>query len=505
MSNLKGRYLASFTHNVIRGILALLTSSFLARSLGPGNYGTISFLLVTFTSLRSLLDLGTSPVFFTLISQRKRTKRFIFYYWGFIILQFALSTLILFVFLPKSYLYFIWGLKDSEWLFMAFIATFIQGTVWNLASYMAEANKQSLKLQRINTVLLLFYLLVLILLWKFSLLTISNIFGIIIIGWLIASILAFKLYNPRIGTLSSDIKEENIYSVLKEFRIIGWPLLILSFLTFVHDFTDRSLLQRWGGSIQQGYFSIAQQFSVVSLLATTSILRIFWKEVAESFQKSDFISMNLIFNKTARYIFLFSCLITGFLLQVIPEVIQLTLGNNYSSAYPIFFIMFLYPIYQSMGQLAASFLMATSDNKFYGKVLSLSLVMSLIVVYFILAPRNNFIPGYQLGAVGLSVKFFIMQFLTVNILLFYIARKYRWSFGLFFDIMLICIFIVLGFFVTFIYSNFLDDSNLNIYYQIVVKGILYILFVVLLFYSWPQLLFLSKTELKRKFLGLFNK
>jgi hypothetical protein len=55
---------------------------------------------------------------------------------------------------------------------------------------------------------------------------------------------------------------------------------VYALCSFAFIFAGRWLSQRFGGARQQGVFSIGQQFSTISLLATTSMTQVFRKEIA---------------------------------------------------------------------------------------------------------------------------------------------------------------------------------------------------------------------------------
>ena len=58
-------------------------------------------------------------------------------------------------------------------------------------------------------------------------------------------------------------------------------------MAFIYIFTDRWLLQYYSGSVEQAYYSVAAQFAAIALIFTTSILRIFWKEISEAQEKGN--------------------------------------------------------------------------------------------------------------------------------------------------------------------------------------------------------------------------
>lgn len=469
----------------------------IARGLGPGEYGRFSFLLVTFTALKSLIDLGTSSVFFTLISQKPRSKIFILYYWGFILVQFIISLFVLFVILPKSFLTYIWGVEEKKMLLIAFFASFVQGLVWNVSSQMAEASKKSLDLQKINTFLLTFYLLGILICMQLKILTISFIFISIIVEWSVASFLAFKLYNFAESFSENANSTDTLGSVFSEFMKFGVPLGIVSLLTFLHETVDRSLLQKWGGSINQGFFSIAQQFSVVSLLATTSILRIFWKEIAEAYHNEKGGYVQILYLKTSRYLFVFSCVISGILIQFIPEIIKLTIGTEYKDAEPVFIIMFLYPIHQSLGQLTTTLLLSTGKTKTYSVVTSVSMCFSIMSIPFLLSPNTEFIYGLGLGAFGLALKYFVIQFFTVNILLYIISREFNWKYDWAYQFYTMGGFILLGYIIKrayFLVNNLIFPDIVNM----AIISLFYFLACVIFILMFPHLIIMTRDEIIAK-------
>ncbi|MBK9521661.1 MAG: hypothetical protein IPO13_08645 [Rhodocyclaceae bacterium] len=79
--SLRQRFAASFTANVVRSGISFATGLLLARWLGPADYGRMAFLLASFFAFRGLSDMASSSAFFTFLSQRQRSRRFISYYW----------------------------------------------------------------------------------------------------------------------------------------------------------------------------------------------------------------------------------------------------------------------------------------------------------------------------------------------------------------------------------------------------------------------------------------
>ena len=106
--SVKTRFAISVLVNLIRGGITFFTTLFIARILGPENYGGYAFLLGTFTALRSLLDMGTASAFYTFISKKPRPLAFYISYAIWQLIQFFLPFLIIAFVLPQPWLEAIW-------------------------------------------------------------------------------------------------------------------------------------------------------------------------------------------------------------------------------------------------------------------------------------------------------------------------------------------------------------------------------------------------------------
>jgi O-antigen/teichoic acid export membrane protein len=77
-------------------------------------------------------------------------------------------------------------------------------------------------------------------------------------------------------------------------------MITLALVSFSYDFTNKWILQKFGGANQQGYFQVANQFAAVSLFATTSILDFFWKEIAHAWGAQDLARVVMLYRKVSR-------------------------------------------------------------------------------------------------------------------------------------------------------------------------------------------------------------
>ena len=142
--SIKNRFFASVLGNISKSGISFLTAILLAKWLGPEDYGRMVFLLGSFTAFIQLLNMSSSDAFFTFISKRQRSLKFIQYFWAWILIQFLFSLFLFINFLPESIIKTVWVGEKRELVVLAMIAAFMQQQVWNIASRMAEAQEKLL-------------------------------------------------------------------------------------------------------------------------------------------------------------------------------------------------------------------------------------------------------------------------------------------------------------------------------------------------------------------------
>lgn len=476
----------SIFFNIIRGLLTLLTGIFLARFLGPEEFGRMAFLLASFLAFKALLDMYSSHAFFTFLSKETRSKDFIKIYWYWMAFQLVFSLILVGLLLPNTLVASIWQNEDRILVLLALIATFMQQSAWQVASYMAEANRATVAMQKVATSVVFFHLSLIIFLFLINHLTLPIIFISISIEWAIGTFYAVKMYS------GNNEKSDNIGSVFNEFWIYCKPLIPLVIFSFLYEFLDRWMLQLWGGSKEQAYYALALSFSTIILLATTSIIKIFWKEIAESYHNGDLIKMQDFYKKTSRILYFIGAFIAGFCIPWSEEILQISAGGEYIDGKTTFILMLIYPVHQCLGQINGAVLLATEKVKLQNLTGVIFIIISLLVAYYALAPKGLFIPGLNLGSQGLAWKMIIMQFLQVNIISYIIARIFKWKYDWLFQFYVLGAVLIIGFLTKFLVVNFLS----SLFFSIILSFTLYIIISTICLYMFSyQILSIKNQEI----------
>jgi O-antigen/teichoic acid export membrane protein len=273
-------------------------------------------------------------------------------------------------------------------------------------------------------------------------------------------------------------------------------------LIFVLEFCDKWMLQRFGGAGQQGYFQVANQFAALSLLATSSILNIFWKEIAEAHGQGNMQRVADIYKKVNRGLVMFAAITSGFLIPWSREIVVIILGPTYLNAVPVLMIMFLYPIHQTMGQIGSVMLLATENTRAYMKIGIFISLCFFPVSYFMQAPTDFLpFPGLGLGAVGMAYKTVAINIVSVNVLAWFIARICRWRYDWMFQVIGITSVLCIGYLVKLPMKYFFEldkiSNNSGFIAPILLAFLLYAGLTILFIWKMPWLIGVEKSDLMK--------
>jgi O-antigen/teichoic acid export membrane protein len=415
-----------------------------ARALSPSAYGDLTFLLGSFVALQLLLDMGTSSAFYTLISQQARAFQFYVIYFAWQGLQFLAAATFVGLLCPPALLNAIWLGHSRGLVILAFIAVFAQQQLWQAISQIGEGSRQSVRVQAMNLSIALVHLILVGLCTWLRIISVSLVFCLITMEYTAAIISSY--WFLRHGVETEAIPALSFSATLRAYWIYCKPLTLLAVVTFVYFFADRWLLQRFGGGAQQGFYQISAQFAGVALLATTSILKIFWKEIAEAQARQDRERVQRLHRKVFRGLIMVSAAVAGLFMPWSGNIVVLLLGKSYTLAGPVLTIMFLYPILQAMGQINGTALLASGETRAYTTVSSVFMLLSVPITYFVEAPASaQPVRGLGAGAIGMAIKMVGLALFSINVQAWVLARRNRWKFDWSFQFVAIGAVLLLGY------------------------------------------------------------
>jgi len=287
---------------------------------------------------------------------------------------------------------------------------------------------------------------------------------------------------------------KKVKTYIEEFFNYCHPLFIFSLVMLICGVLDRWLLQKFGGSVEQGYFGLSFQIGLVCFIFTGAMTPLIMREFAIAYGKNDLIEMARLFRQYIPMLYAIAAYFGCFIAVEAEKATYIIGGEKFYAATPTVMIMSFYPIHQTYGQLSSSVLIATGQTKLIRNISIFIASIGLPLVYFLLAPPDLF--GLATGSVGLALKMVLIQFIGVNIQLFFNAQMLGLRFWKYFVHQLFCIFVFLSVAIT---SESLVDIFFNFSNTIIsffFSGLLYTIFVGTIALLFPILFGLHKGDIK---------
>lgn len=490
--SIRVRFFTTLVVNILAVGLSFASGLIIARGLGPAGYGNFNFLLISFVSITALLDMGTSSAFYTFLSQRKRSLEFYLYYFLWLTIQFILILAFIALIFPESWRHKIWLGNTKGVIVLAFLASFMTTKVWQTITQAGESIRATVIVQLHNIILSGLYLCVVLTMVFLHSMTMHNLFIVIAFTYLLLAFLLGKRLKDNL-IISEEAQLPNIFN---EFKNYCTPLIIYSIVSFAYSFADVWLLQRFSGAVQQGFYSVGLRFSALCLIATTSMLKVFWKEITEAKELGNKERLYYLYTKVSRGLCFVGAIGACFLIPFSKEILLFLLGPKYEMAWLCLAVMFLYPIHQALGQINGTYFYATAQTKLYSKLGIIMMMASIPITYFVLSAPSSIIPGLGLGSVGLALKMVILQIIGVNICTYFICRLSEWKFNFLYQFESIGLLLIISFAIKGFLSWFSHISDIS-FHPLFLMGLsmpIYILGVGLIIYLFPGLSGLERKQ-----------
>jgi O-antigen/teichoic acid export membrane protein len=370
-------------------------------------------------------------VFFSKLSQRPKEKGLVRFYMHFL----ALIGFVIGLFVAVC---FSLNLKSVFWpgqqtIFIVLAAVWAVLTFYDMVfkdmcdayalTISAELIKMALKIIGLAIILFLF--------WKGQL-NLSSYFGYhFFILFATCALLIFLMQGNGYSLFNGLIREKDQFeSYYKEFSKVCLPLFFFLTLALVGQIFDRWFLQKFSGSVNQGYYSFAFQVGNLCLLFTSAFMPLVLREQSIHFGNMDFEKLRNIFSRSLGVLAALTAFICCFLAVESQTIIKIFAGDAYSAAFVPMVLMCLFPIHQTYGQLNGNFFFATDRVYLYRNIGIIFTILGVIFTFFLLGPHKY--GGLNLGANGLSLKMMLLQMISVNVQLWFNAKYLKYSFKAFY-------------------------------------------------------------------------
>lgn len=484
--NLKKRYLFKVTRSVIVAGLSMVSLPVVTRSLGAEHYGIFNYLKTIFQSIIGFFDVFTSA-FYPKISKRPGDGGII----KFVALYDSVLFLLTFIML---FLLFISGKVESVLTIQSVTITYsVLLFVWlmlisdKISKYLDALGETIVNeiILLIRRLILTFGLVLLFYTHKLNLMTYLHIQNITLIVFLVVFLgFAAKYYNK-------DEKISSVKEIAKEFKSFSMPLFWAGVVGIFINLADRWLLQIFGGSTAQGYYSFGINLSVIAFLLTSSATPLLYREYSIAHENNDKDRLKYLFSKFPPFFYVITATIACYLVMHGDWLAPIIGGGDFKdSALPVM-LLGLAPLHQTYGQMSGSLMTATDRTREYGGISMFIDIVGLPVTYLLLAPEQY--GGLNLGATGLAIKLVTLQILAVNIQIWYSTRYLGIGMSKFIthQVLVALLFLFFAYIGKSIVGLFLGFGIV----ALLSSGVLYLSLVFTIIFIFPSLVIMTRSEL----------
>ncbi len=504
--SLKIRYIVKLLANLIGLAINIVTQAVIPRGLGPKSYGDFNFISNFFTQIVSFIDMGTSTCFYTKLSQRPKESPlisfYLFYFTGLIsILPITFVAIASFLSFKAN----LWPDQEATYIYM--------GAVFGIFTWIpmvlgkiADAHGITVSAEIARIVQKVTGLLVILSLYFFYQLNLKNFFYYNYLVLLILCTALIWVISHKGYSLIQNWKlsTEHIKKYIKEFYHYSHPLFVYALVGLIVGIMDRWLLQKFAGSVQQGFFGLSYQIGAICFLFTSAMTPLLLREFSIAYSNKDFKQMADHFQRYIPMLYSIAAYFACFIAVQSDNVIYIFGGNKYQEAGVAVTVMAFYPIHQTYGQLSGSVFYATGQTALYRNIGIVFMLIGLPVTYFLIAPSTKM--GLNYGASGLAIKMVILQILAVNVQLFFNAKLLKLSFWRYLGhqvISVVCLLMMAG--LASLVVSKLPVLFDKIIARFIAAGVVYTILGVGLVYCLPMVFGLRRNDIQFVMKYMHNK
>ena len=497
---LKKRYFYKVSGNLLSIPISILCQGIIPRGLGPKSYGDFTFLFNFFNQIINFFDMGTSAAFYTKLSQRPERNRLVVFYSYFI----ATVGLLIAIFIAISQFsgacFKIWPNQAILFIYLAFVLSML---TWinQIVNQMIDAYGLTVKAEIGRFFQKLFGLCIIWALFIFQKINIFNyfIYNYFLIVMLMTVFFVIMRKNGLLSGINWKIGSVRARKFIIEFYEYSHPLFFYGVLSLIVNIFDRWILQLFGGSVKQGFFSFSYQVGAICFLAAAAMTSLITREFSIAHSKKNIKEMAELFRKYVPLLAAVTAFIACFTAVNADSVTLILGGGKFKDATAAVCIMSIYPVYQSYGQLTSSVFYSTGQTKLYRNIASVFLLAGIPLTYFMIAPKN--LLGLDAGAFGLAIKMIILDMMSVNVLLYFSVKFLRLNFLKFFGHQLG---IIAFFTICAVLIKFTIIKIINIPFSVVggflFSGVLYCMLAGLIVWKNPIIFGLRQHDFNRIFI-----
>lgn len=424
-NSLSQRYFKKLTSNAISLVSGFVITSIVPKALGPLAYGQYSYIVDLFNQFFVFLESGSSNALYNKVSQKTENIKLIKKYLLFILL---INLIILGSYLIAS----ISGLSHyifSDLTFNLIFLGFLMGSFSWLQTILVkilDGLGLTTEMEQLRIFTAFIKVVAIIGLFTLSLLDIYSFFVFQILSTLILNILfIYIIYKVYKNITNKEFTEEETKENFKYFWSYSHPLFLYTLIATLSLVADRWLIKTYSGLTEQGYFALASQIATVCFIFSSSMTPLFHREIAINWSEKNKERSILIIETAFSILYLIASYLGVFCAVNADSIVHLLAGPQFQGQTLAYALMFLFPIHQTYGQLVGGIYYATDNTKSYRNLGSIVIIIGIILSFIVLNPNIGPSLGFNGGFESLAIKTVFIQFLSVNLMLFYALKSFE--------------------------------------------------------------------------------
>jgi len=285
--------------------------------------------------------------------------------------------------------------------------------------------------------------------------------------------------------IKEEIKAKSIY-----FWNYSSPLLFYSFSGMIIALFDNWLLMKIAGPVQQAFFGLAFKLSAISFMFTGAMTQLITREFSIAHGKNDKAYLAALFYKYIPLLYFVASIFSVFFIVNAGLFTNIFGGVEFENGTIPVAIMLLYPVHQTYGQLSGSLFYSTGQTKLYRNIGISMLPLGLVFTWLALGPSKY--GGYELGALGLAIKTVFLQFIAVNVQLYFNSKYLNLSFikYLFHQFFVLVVLFFVAILSKWVFSSVFN----NLILSTLLSGLVYSIFILFVLYNFPLLISMAKNQ-----------
>lgn len=399
----KNTFWITVSSGICKAIRAVLVI-YIARALGPENYGQFSFALAFVSLFVSFFDMGLSTIITREFSFKEEKKEF--YSLLSLKIIFGLATTLI-IFISSFFITNNLGIRAVIWVLTLF--TFISQLPE--VFYALFRARERMEYESFINVFQVIILAVFVFLVVYNSVSILNISYSYLFSSILALLVVFLFFHFKIFPVRLSFD----YKIWKRFLLMSWPLALTSIFGMVYSFMDSTILGATGEVIQAGWYNAALRIINVVLLPAGIISMSFYPVLSRSHKGEGF--LKVWDYQVETIMFLVVPIAVGGIVLATP-LISFIYGPSYLPSVGAFQILMIMAaiafIHNSFVQL-----LITAEQQVKTFIIAFSGAVINLASNIILIPRYSFYGAAASSLITYALMFilsflFIYKFVSIN-------------------------------------------------------------------------------------------